>query len=297
MNFQKLWKPLLIVGMVIIVTAGATVVFLPGAVSAARGGPGMRGWFGQGNSIDREALLAEALGITVDQLQTAQENARAAAIQQAADNGLITQEQADEMILWGRGFLGGPAHPALADKMNNDTLLADALGITVDKLHQAQQQANANAIQQALDQGMITQAQADQMWAANTLRGYLDHDTLLAEALGISVESLRTGQSQGKTLTDFLNEQNLDAATARQNLLSAREKAIQQAISDGVITQDQVDQMQNRGFKYFEGGFGPGPDGPGGGHFGRGGFGPANGGRPGFGPNFGPGHAPGGRPN
>src|SRR5262245_20706020 len=43
-------------------------------------GPGMFG-----GQIDREALLAEALGITVEELQAAQQQANLAAVQQAVD--------------------------------------------------------------------------------------------------------------------------------------------------------------------------------------------------------------------
>jgi lambda repressor-like predicted transcriptional regulator len=280
---KKLWKPLLIVGAVLVVMTAGAAVFVPRMADAAGVNLGWRGWLG-GPTIDREALLADALGISVEELQTARENARAAAIQKAADDGLITQEQADEMILWGGGRRGPGRDAGFAGKDAEDALLAAELGISIDDLQAAKEQAEVAAIEQALAEEMITQEQADQMLAANALRSYLDKDALLAEALGISVEDLRSGQSEGKSLTDFLAEQNLDAVTVRQNMLAARENAVQQAVTDGVITQEQADQIGERGFRFFEGGK-PGRPGPrdGGdfgprGHHGDGGSGPRGGG-------------------
>ena len=60
-----------------------------------RGGPGGRGFMG--GDVDHSQRLADALGITVDELEAAQESAHEAAIAQAIEDGGITQEQADEM--------------------------------------------------------------------------------------------------------------------------------------------------------------------------------------------------------
>ena len=54
---------------------------------------------------DMQALLAEALGISVEELEAAQQAAFEAAIAAAVDEGRITQEQADQM-LEGDGFPG-----------------------------------------------------------------------------------------------------------------------------------------------------------------------------------------------
>ena len=54
---------------------------------------------------DLQALLAEELGISVEELESAQQAAFAAAVAIAVEDGTITQEQADQ-ILEGDGFLG-----------------------------------------------------------------------------------------------------------------------------------------------------------------------------------------------
>src|SRR5687767_12844048 len=46
-----------------------------------------------------DTYLADALGITVAELETAREEARTAAIEQAVEDGLLTREQADELLL------------------------------------------------------------------------------------------------------------------------------------------------------------------------------------------------------
>lgn len=58
---------------------------------------------------------------------------------------------------------------------DRNTLLANALGITVDQLNAAHTQAHNQTIQEALNQGLITQAQADAMWAGTSGRRGLGH--------------------------------------------------------------------------------------------------------------------------
>jgi formaldehyde-activating enzyme involved in methanogenesis len=263
-------------------------------------GPGLlgegyltHGGWGRGgpNGIDYQQLLADALGITVEELQAAYEAARAAAIEQAVEEGLITREQADQMLVWGgighrgfgfsgfRGFHGGPEGVPGA-QIDEQALLAEALGITVEELQTAREKANEAAIAQAIEEGIITQEQADQMLARKDLMSYLDRDALLAKALGMTAEELQAAYGEGKSLPDLMAEQELDAATVRENLQAAYAEAIAQAVEDGVITQEQADEMhaqRGRGFGFP--GFGPGmtrmrPGGRGDGGFrGRGGFG------------------------
>ena len=165
----------------------------------------------------------------------------------------------------GSDFFGG--------KIDREALLADALGITVEELQAAQDKAHEAAMQQAVDEGLITQDQADMMAAGYKLRDYVDREAVMAKALGLSVEELQAAQDAGKPLSVIIYEQGLDPATLRTNMQSAFEETIQQAVADGVITQEQADQITDgAGF-----GFGPG------GFHGRGGFGGPRGGFGGFG--------------
>jgi len=138
-------------------------------------------------------------------------------------------------------------------------LLAEALGIEVEELEAAQQAANESAIQQLLDQGQLTEEQAELARAANRLKSYLDREAFVAEALGISAADLKAAIAEGQTLSDLLEAQGLDSATYRESLAAAEQAAIAQAVEDGVITQEQADQLQEFGPGRF--GFGPGRDG------------------------------------
>lgn len=249
------------------------------------GGPGFRpGGWGRTDDIDYVALLADALGISVEELEAAHESAREAAIAQALEEGLITQEQADRMLIWGRRFRfpgaqgRKPGHPGVVN-IDEEALLADALGIATDELQAAREAAHEAAIAQAVEKGIITQEQADEMARRRTLREeYLNRNALLAEALGMTVAELEAAYAEGQTLSDLLAAQGLEATTVRDQLLAAVDAALEQAVADGILTPEEADEMQfglGRGGMMAPGAGAPGRPGMRGGRGGargRGGF-------------------------
>lgn len=131
---------------------------------------GHRGHHGSGGA-DEEAL-AEALGISVEELQAARDKLMADRLAQAVEDGILTQEQVDSM----------QAMQAVKEYIDRQAILAEALDMTVEELEaaredgslsdilanitpadlQAQMQAAMQtAVQQAVAGGAITQAQAD----------------------------------------------------------------------------------------------------------------------------------------
>jgi protein-disulfide isomerase-like protein with CxxC motif len=212
-------------------------------------------------------FLAEALGISVEELQEAQDAASQAALDQALADGLITQEQYDRMVLGGVRFHGRVA----GDAIDYQALLAEALGIDVEELEAAQDAAHEAAIEQALADGTLTQEQVDMMRAREALRDYMDPKAILAEALGLTEAELDAAREDGKSLSDLLSEQGLTAVEVREAMEAAHEAAIQQAVEDGVITAEQAELFKNgyRGFPSFapedcmRGGGGGGRRGPG----------------------------------
>lgn len=124
----------------------------------------------------------------------------------------------------GKGFKGGASNEELAS----------ALGITVDELTAAYQKANDAALTQAVTDGLITQAQADQLktngeafpfggrWMGWLKQQGIDYDTLLAQALGISSEELQAAYTK------------------------AYDTRLDQAVTDGTLTQDQADLMKGQ---------------------------------------------------
>jgi hypothetical protein len=153
-------------------------------------------------------------------------------------------------------------------------LLAKELSITVEELQAAQQAAREAAVQQLVEAGVLTEEQGELAAAAAALRSYVNRHDLVAEALGMTPEALTQARLDGKTLAEILDDQGLSLSEYQENLAQIREEALDQAVSDGVITQDQLDQLQNRiqdGFGRGQGafgGFGPGHR--------MGGFGPAD---------------------
>ena len=166
--------------------------------SVERGGRGFEG-------VSDEDLAA-ALGITVDELTTARTEARAAALEQAVADGVITQAQADE-ISSGESSAGERRHWSswLNDNgIDFDTYLAEALGISVEELQAAREQAFVDNINQAVADGTITQERADLILGRRAL------------------------------------EQDSAFQTTMQ---AAFEAAVNQAVASGVITQAQADQI------------------------------------------------------
>lgn len=132
---------------------------------------------GSDSSIDMDTHLAEALGISTDELSEARDAAKNAELEQALADGKITEEQVAMM----------EARQALQNYIEKDEMVAKALGITVEELEAAQEdgirlpdlmedlgieqedfEANMKAIyeeilQQAIDDDIITQEQADQL--------------------------------------------------------------------------------------------------------------------------------------
>lgn len=138
-------------------------------------GFGGHGRFGFGTSFDYDAFIADELGVTVEELQAARQAAAEAALDQAVAEGVITEEQAELM----------KARHALMGYIDKQGLLAAALGIDVADLETARQEGKSipylmgelgldpaevrdalqaayeDAVQGAVDEGVISEAQAE----------------------------------------------------------------------------------------------------------------------------------------
>lgn len=225
LNLRNKWTMgLLSLGAVAIVGFSASAVYAQTATPEANSSPlAAPQRAGRGDGEDHSALLAEVLGISEEELQTAVATARDAAIAQAVANGTITQEQADAMQAeeGGRGMGWG----LLGKGADHDAELAEALGITLEELQTAKAEVNSRILDEAVASGEITQEEADLMQARQALREYL-----------------------------------------RDRMQTAYEAAVAQAVTDGVITQAQADQiLSEEGAGLFGPGMGGGRHGgPGG---------------------------------
>ena len=273
MTFSNMKRNLLIGAAALTVAGGVAVAgasLAPQIVSAAPaaiagvtapGGP--RGGDFMGRDGDHGQYLADALGITVEDLQAAVDSARDA-----------VQPEDGTTPDFGRGR---GDHDAIRGEM--DAALAEALGISVDELQAAQQEARDAALADAVANGDITQEQADLMRAGEAVKEYMDREALTAAALDMTVEELQAARDEGVTMADLLAQQGLDRTTFADALQAEADKALAQAVSDGVITQEQADQLAEMGGRFMDGG--PGGHGERGGRHGHG----DEGGRPERGPD------------
>lgn len=161
----------------------------------------------------------------------------------------------------------------------DDEYLAEALGITTDELSDARQEARLAALAAAVEQGLITQAQADALesgdlgfplvgrWGDWLVENGIDFDTYLAEALDISVEELQEARlaavnarldqavADGKLTEDQVLLMKARYALGnsqkfQDSMLSAYQAAIQQAVGDGLITQQQADLLLEKAAQF-----------------------------------------------
>jgi hypothetical protein len=138
-----------------------------------------------GKGSENDKFLAEALGISVEELQAAKEKAAAAAMEAAIQSGEITEEQASLM----------EARQALRGYLDPEALTATALGITEEELQAAREEGKSSrdlmdemaiseedfqaaiktayeaVIQQAVEDGVIAQEQADLIISSETNPG------------------------------------------------------------------------------------------------------------------------------
>jgi hypothetical protein len=168
--------------------APATTTMAP----VGRGGP-------LGDIKGGGAYLATALGITETDLQAAQTKARAAEIKQAVTDGLITQAQADAMLNKTDGQRGVRVDLKGA-ALDHEKFLAEALGITVEKLQAAEDTAAKAELAQAVTGGRITQAQADQITAEQALQKYIADKGLFKSAVDGAVKAGVITQAQADTI-------------------------------------------------------------------------------------------------
>lgn len=170
----------------------------------------------------------------------------------AAVSGPLTLIQEDEseeetsepLPFFGRGgFRPFGHHGWFGGAIDYDSFLADALGVSVEELQSARESANNAALDEAVARGYITEEQAELVKARQALMAYIDKEELLANALGISVDELQVAREDGKSLGTLIDELGLEATEVREAMQVNYEEAVQSAVDDGVITQEQADEI------------------------------------------------------
>ena len=191
----------------------------------------------------------------------------------------------------GGRFARAGAPPAVLDKEALLQAAAEALGLTADELRaakaegrslsalfaeqdvaradfmEAMRAAKQRMIDDARQDGAITQAQADRLDAwmerglrrgfghlrdrdgggfAGALPAVLDKEALLqaaAEALGLTADELRAAKAEGRSLSALLAEQDVARADFTEAMRATKQRMIDDARQDGIITQAQADRL------------------------------------------------------
>ena len=161
--------------------------------------------------------------------------------------------------------------------------IAEELGVDLETVGEVMQAAFEDAVNQAVADGTITAEQAERMiergfrGKRGGRGGHGGHgpvnkeamETAVSEALGITVEELQAYHDEGLKLPEIVEELGLNMEDVQASLQASRETAVNQAVEDGTITQEQADQiLSGEGRR----GHGRGPGRPHGGQGGPGGF-------------------------
>jgi hypothetical protein len=153
---------------------------------------------------------------------------------------VLAQDDAPDnpALPFGRGGFHGHGGHHGRGQSDGDEDLAEALGITVEELQAARQKVYADRLAQAVEDGYLTQDQANTLLAMQALKGYLDRGAIMAQVLGLSLEEFEAAHEEGTTLRDLLAD--ITPADLQERMQSAVEDAVQQAVEDNVITAEQA---------------------------------------------------------
>ncbi|MEM7331244.1 MAG: hypothetical protein AAF490_04060 [Chloroflexota bacterium] len=250
MNLKN-WKTWTIVGGFALVSAVATTGFVAAqdsdnvvsqtvtavvqeTVNHRRGG-------GRGQSLD---AYAEALGVTVEDLETARDAAKVAMIEQAAIDGWITSDEADALIEDdGKLRLGrGQYYRGIYDE---SAFFAEALGVEVADLEAAKEALQQERIDAMIEAGRITEEQAAEFEAVQAFRDSIDKDAIFAEALGISEADLDAARDATTSYEDLLADLDLTAEEVAENAQAVMESIVNDAVEDGTLTEEQAERLLN----------------------------------------------------
>lgn len=137
------------------------------------------------------------------------------------------------------------------------------LGVDKDKVVAALDATKKQMLDEAVQQGRLTQEQADKIAArTNGNLGWFGgfhgkkHDRKpgfkeggrnfngdMAKALGITPEQLKSELQSGKKLPQIIADHGLTAEQFHQKMIEIKKEALAKAVSEGKLTQEQADNM------------------------------------------------------
>jgi uncharacterized protein (DUF433 family) len=156
--------------------------------------------------------------------------------------------------------------PKLAERAQRmKSAFALKLGVSEEDLDTAWSGARADVIQQALDEGTITQEQADKMLEQESTflgpnmmgrgrkqpgkRGVRGVDALrqglpvVAEALDMTPQELMEALQDGATIAELADEQGVELDDITEAIVAKAEELLATAVENERITQEQADEI------------------------------------------------------
>lgn len=138
--------------------------------------------------------------------------------------------------------------------------LAEAQGVEIDAAKEAVQAYRETAVADAVAAGTITEEQGEQLLShegrrgkggkhgrrGGRLGGLVDREavkTAVADTLGISVEELEAAKEAGTSIEELAAENGVEVEEIRAAVEAVKTEAVQQAVEDGTITQEQADRI------------------------------------------------------
>lgn len=141
-------------------------------------------------------------------------------------------------------------------------LIASKLGVDRATLDAVEKEAHEEVIGQAVEDGVLTQDQADRVlsrledgfgfgrmgrlggrgggWMGHWKGGSLSNWQWLAEQLDMTIDEVAAELEAGKTIAELAEEKGVDLQATQ---VEAMKEKLQQAVEDGRMTQDQADWM------------------------------------------------------
>jgi hypothetical protein len=145
--------------------------------------------------------------------------------------------------------------------------LAEHLGVSTDVLEDAAKAAAIDQVDAALDDGRITEEQADALkerieegdspfffgpplFAGPDLHhgggAFVDGFDAAAEYLGLSEDELRERLSEGQSLAEIARAEDKSVDGLKQAMLGEAEESLDQAVEDEDLTREQADRILDR---------------------------------------------------
>jgi hypothetical protein len=142
------------------------------------------------------------------------------------------------------------------------TAISEALGVSVEEYEAAETQAQEEVLEQAVDEGWLTEEQAEQKreWMAEGLpgrgakgfmrpgmgpRGIGGHGQLeaVSELLGLTPQELMTELRDGKSIASLAVEKGVDTQVIVDAIIADLQEHLNEAVADGKLTQQRADWM------------------------------------------------------